>query len=115
MPLDHFHNESRYAPHTNDTFQQQYWVDTSSYVDGGPVIIHAMGEDPSSYDLQWLQSGLPHQIANATGGVAVLWGQRSVSCLLPNPLPSPNQVQSSIAACHHSPFGEKNHSGLTFS
>ncbi|KAJ9630208.1 hypothetical protein H2204_008569 [Knufia peltigerae] len=76
MPLDHFHNESRYAPHTNDTFQQQYWVDTSNYVDGGPVIIHAMGEDPSSYDLQWLQSGLPHQIANATGGVAVLWGQR---------------------------------------
>lgn len=78
IPIDHFHNESRYAPHTNDTFQQQFWIDTSNYVDGGPVIIHAMGEDPSSYDLQWMRSGLVHQIANATGGVAVLWGQRSV-------------------------------------
>ncbi|KAI1623522.1 serine carboxypeptidase S28-domain-containing protein [Exophiala viscosa] len=78
MPIDHFHNETRYAPHTNDTFVQNYWLDTSNYVEGGPVIIHAMGED-STFDLDWLQSGLVHQVANATGGVAVLWGQRYYS------------------------------------
>jgi hypothetical protein len=76
MPLDHFHNDSRYAPHTNDTFQQRWWVDTSQYKPGGPVIVHAMGEDDPSYDLAWVQKGLLHQIANETGGVAVLWGQR---------------------------------------
>jgi hypothetical protein len=76
MPIDHFHNDSRYAPHTNATFQQLWWVDTSNYVPGGPVIVHAMGEDSPSYDLQWVQKGLLHQIANETGGIAVLWGQR---------------------------------------
>ncbi|KAK4935317.1 hypothetical protein LTR10_023608 [Elasticomyces elasticus] len=78
IPVDHFQNESRYTPHTNNTFQQNYWLDTSNYVEGGPVIVHAMGED-SVGDLDWLQSGLVHQIANATGGVAVLWGQRYYS------------------------------------
>jgi hypothetical protein len=76
MPIDHFHNITRYAPHTNATFQQLYWVDTSNYVPGGPVIVHALGEDDPSYDFQWMQKGLLHKIANATGGVAVLWGQR---------------------------------------
>ncbi|KIX95067.1 uncharacterized protein Z520_09377 [Fonsecaea multimorphosa CBS 102226] len=76
MPVDHFHNISRYEPHTNTTFQQHYWLDISNYVPGGPVIIHAIGEDNANYDLEWLQKGLLHEIANATGGVAVLWGQR---------------------------------------
>lgn len=40
------------------------------------MIVHAMGEDSPSYDLQWVQKGLLHEIANLTGGVAVLWGQR---------------------------------------
>jgi hypothetical protein len=80
MPIDHFHNESRYEPHTNATFQQLFWLDTSNYVPGGPVIVHAIGEDDPSYgsDLEWLQKGLLHDIANATGGVAILWGQRYV-------------------------------------
>ena len=78
MPIDHFHNISRYEPHTNATFQQLYWVDTSNYVPGGPVIIHAMGEDSPDYDLQLLQKGILHDIANATGGAAILWGQRYV-------------------------------------
>ncbi|ETI23786.1 hypothetical protein G647_05592 [Cladophialophora carrionii CBS 160.54] len=88
MPIDHFHNISRYAPHTNATFQQLYWVDTSNYAPGGPVIVHAMGEDSPSVDLVWLQKGLLHKIANATGGVAVLWGQRYYSGgfdIVPNP------------------------------
>ncbi|OQV07465.1 hypothetical protein CLAIMM_11892 [Cladophialophora immunda] len=79
MPIDHFHNESRYEPHTNATFEQFYWLDTTNYVPGGPVIILALGEDSPSFDFQWLQKGLLHEIANATGGVAVLWGQRYYS------------------------------------
>lgn len=75
IPFDHFHNESRYEPHTNDTFENSYWLDTSNYVDGGPVFVLAMGED-STFDLPWLHQGLIHELANATGGVAVMWGQR---------------------------------------
>jgi hypothetical protein len=78
MPIDHFQTDSRYAPHTNATFQQQWWVDTSTYVPGGPVIVHALGEDSPSFDLPWFQTGLLHEIANATGGVAVIWGQRYI-------------------------------------
>ncbi|KIW98949.1 uncharacterized protein Z519_00612 [Cladophialophora bantiana CBS 173.52] len=78
-PVGHFHNESRYEPHINATVEQFYWLDTSNYVPGGPVIIHAIGEDSPLYDFQWLQKGLLHDIANATGGVAVLWGQRYYS------------------------------------
>ncbi|KIY00975.1 uncharacterized protein Z520_03641 [Fonsecaea multimorphosa CBS 102226] len=70
MPIDHFHNETRYEPHTNATFEQFYWLDTTNYVPGGPVIILAIGEDSEQGDFQWLQKGLLHEIANATGGVA---------------------------------------------
>ena len=75
IPFDHFHNETRYEPHTSKTFQNSYWLDTSNYVEGGPVIVHAMGED-GTFDLPFLQKGLLQELANATRGVAVLWGQR---------------------------------------
>jgi len=75
IPFDHFHNESRYEPHTNETFENSYWLDTSNYVDGGPVFVLAMGED-GVFDLPWLDHGLVHELASAIGGVAVMWGQR---------------------------------------
>ncbi|KIW89731.1 uncharacterized protein Z519_09888 [Cladophialophora bantiana CBS 173.52] len=68
MTIDHFHNISRYEPHTNATFQQHYWVDISNYVPGGPVIIHAIGEYSPEYGLEWRQKGMLREIANATGG-----------------------------------------------
>ena len=40
IPIDHaiFHNESRYEPHTNETFANRYWLDDTYYKPGGPVI-----------------------------------------------------------------------------
>ena len=75
IPFDHFQNESRYEPHSNETFQNTYWLDTTNYRPGGPVFVLALGED-ALFDLPWLQHGLVHQLANLTGGVAVMWGQR---------------------------------------
>ena len=75
IPFDHFQNESRYEPHTNVTFENTYWLDISNYRPGGPVFVLALGED-GDFDLPWLQHGLVHQLANVTGGVAVMWGQR---------------------------------------
>jgi Serine carboxypeptidase S28 len=75
MPVDHFHNESRYEPHTNRTFQQHYWFDDTYYKPGGPIIVNTMGED-GTFDLTWFEAGLLQELANATGGMSVLWGQR---------------------------------------
>lgn len=55
MPIDHFRNESKYAPHSNGTFTQFYWFDDTYYRPGGPVIVNTMGED-GSLDLQWFQN-----------------------------------------------------------
>lgn len=44
VPVDHFHNESKYAPHSDETFPLRYWFDASYYKKGGPVIILSGGE-----------------------------------------------------------------------
>src|SRR5690242_3326738 len=44
VPIDHFHNESRYEPHTHDHFNIRYWFDASHYKKGGPVFLIAAGE-----------------------------------------------------------------------
>jgi hypothetical protein len=44
VPVDHFHNDSRYEPHSNDTFKLRYWFDGRFYRPGGPVLALAGGE-----------------------------------------------------------------------
>lgn len=44
VPVDHFHNESRYEPHSSDTFPLRYWFDASHYEEGGPVFLLEGGE-----------------------------------------------------------------------
>lgn len=39
VPVDHFHNETKYAPHSNGTFKLRYWFDDSYYKPGGPVFV----------------------------------------------------------------------------
>ncbi|KAK5168672.1 uncharacterized protein LTR77_005981 [Saxophila tyrrhenica] len=74
IPIDHFHNESRYEPHTTETFEALYKMDDTFYIPGGPVIVNTLGED--YLDAHWLQAGLLRDLAKATGGLAVVWGQR---------------------------------------
>ena len=78
MPVDHFPDDPLYAPRTDATFQQHYWFDDSHYKPGGPIIVNTMGED-GTFDLSWFNSGLLCEVANATSGMAVLWGQRYYS------------------------------------
>ena len=44
VPVDHFHNESRYEPHSNESYNLRYWFDASNYKPGGPVIVQKSGE-----------------------------------------------------------------------
>ncbi len=72
VPIDHFHNESMYEPHSSGTFDLRYFFDATYYKPGGPVIVLESGEDDATDRLPFLQKGIVHQLAEATGGIAVV-------------------------------------------
>ncbi|EGO52058.1 hypothetical protein NEUTE1DRAFT_118619 [Neurospora tetrasperma FGSC 2508] len=83
VPVDHFHNDTKYEPHTNDTFDLRYWFDATYYKKGGPVIVLAAGETSGVGRLQFLQKGIVYQLAKATGGVGVILEHRYYGKSLP--------------------------------
>lgn len=76
VPIDHFHNESKYEPHTNDTFELRYWFDSTYYKPGGPVIVLQSGETSGVGRLKFLQKGIVYQLIKATGGLGVILEHR---------------------------------------
>ncbi|KAH8660398.1 serine carboxypeptidase S28-domain-containing protein [Xylariales sp. PMI_506] len=76
VPIDHFHNDSLYEPHSHDTFQLRYWFDASYYRKGGPVFVLAAGETDGEGRLPFLQKGIIHQFAQMSGGIAVVLEHR---------------------------------------
>ena len=57
VPIDHFHNDSRYAPHSDGFFNIRYWFDATYYKPGGPVVVLCSGEDTGDDRLPYLQKG----------------------------------------------------------
>lgn len=76
FPVDHFHNESRYAPHSNATFKNRYWYNDKYYAPGGPIIVANSGESAGVYSLNQIDAGLPGRLAKATNGIAVILEHR---------------------------------------
>ncbi|KAF2711862.1 peptidase S28 [Pleomassaria siparia CBS 279.74] len=76
VPVDFFHNETRYEPHSNDTFNLRYWFDASNYKPGGPVFVLLGGETSGVDRLPFLQKGIVAQVAQATGGIGVILEHR---------------------------------------
>jgi Serine carboxypeptidase S28 len=60
----------------NQTFKQRYWIDTSYYKPGGPVIVLDGGETDGSDRIVFLQSGILKYLAEATGGVGIVLEHR---------------------------------------
>ncbi|QSZ29294.1 hypothetical protein DSL72_003807 [Monilinia vaccinii-corymbosi] len=85
VPIDHFHNETRYEPHSSGTFPLRYWFDATNYKPGGPVIILQGGEVPAEVRLPFLQTGLLHQLAVETNGIAVILEHRYYGSSMPTP------------------------------
>ncbi|KAK2758819.1 hypothetical protein FQN54_003511 [Arachnomyces sp. PD_36] len=85
VPIDHFHNETKYAPHSNETFSLRYWFDSSHYETGGPVIILSAGETDGEGRLPYLQKGILGQLAKATRGVGVVLEHRYYGTSVPTP------------------------------
>ncbi|POS75178.1 serine carboxypeptidase [Diaporthe helianthi] len=76
VPIDHFHNDTLYEPHTNDTFNLRYWFDASHYQPGGPVIVLQSGETSGVGRLPFLQKGIVSILSQATGGLGVILEHR---------------------------------------
>lgn len=72
VPIDHFHNDSMYEPHSNSKFNLRYWFDDSFYKPGGPVFVLTGGETDASTRLAYLQKGIVHQVIKATGGMGMV-------------------------------------------
>jgi len=85
VPVDHFHNESMYEPHSDATFSLRYWFDATYYEDGGPVIVLQGGETSGAGRLPYLQKGIVYQLAKATGGIGVILEHRYYGKSLPTP------------------------------
>ncbi|KAK5940921.1 hypothetical protein PMZ80_006198 [Knufia obscura] len=85
VPIDHFHNESRYAPHSDGMFNLRYHFDASHYRKGGPVIVLNGGESSIEGRLPYLQKGIVAQLAEATGGIGVILEHRYYGTSFPTP------------------------------
>lgn len=86
VPVDHFHNDSQYAPHSSDDFPLRYWFDATYYKPGGPVIVLESGETSGVGRLPFLQKGIVYQLSKASGGLGVILEHRYYG----NSMPTPN-------------------------
>ncbi|KAF2857234.1 hypothetical protein K470DRAFT_223779 [Piedraia hortae CBS 480.64] len=76
MPIDHFPHDDRYAPHTNKTFKQRYFVDDSYYRPGGPVFLYIGGETSGESRFSNMQTGIIQILMEATSGLGVILENR---------------------------------------
>lgn len=76
VPVDHFHNDTRYEPHSDAQFHLRYWLDTSNYRPGGPVIVLHSGEFDSTGRLPYLEHGIVPVLTKAFGGVGLVMEHR---------------------------------------
>ncbi|KAI1822733.1 serine carboxypeptidase S28-domain-containing protein [Xylaria intraflava] len=75
-PIDHFHNDTLYEPHSNGSYNMRYWFDAQFYKPGGPVFVLCSGEDSGIDRLPYLQKGIIYQLAKATNGLGVVLEHR---------------------------------------
>lgn len=85
VPIDHFHNDSSYEPHSDGLFNLRYWFDSSHYKPGGPVIVLQSGETSGEDRLPFLQKGILAQLSQATNGVGVVLEHRYYGTSFPVP------------------------------
>ncbi|EUC41319.1 hypothetical protein COCMIDRAFT_8964 [Bipolaris oryzae ATCC 44560] len=85
VPVDFFHNETRYEPHSNGSFNLRYWFDDTYYKPGGPVFVLLSGETSGVGRLPFLQKGIVHQVIKATNGLGVILEHRYYGTSFPVP------------------------------
>lgn len=76
VPIDHFHNETHYEPHTNGSFNIRYWFDNTHYKPGGPVFLLAGGETDASMILPVLSHGVFAELMKKYNGIGLILEHR---------------------------------------
>ncbi|OAA53079.1 serine carboxypeptidase S28 [Cordyceps fumosorosea ARSEF 2679] len=76
VPVDHFHNETQYEPHSDDFFPLRYFLEPSYYKPGGPVIVIAAGEVTAEYRKPLLSDSVGALLARATSGLLLVLEHR---------------------------------------
>ncbi|KAF1831398.1 peptidase S28 [Decorospora gaudefroyi] len=85
VPVDYFHNDTRYEPHSNASFNLRYWFDDTYYKPGGPVFVLLGGETDGAGRLKFLQKGIVHQVIKATNGMGIILEHRYYGKSFPVP------------------------------
>ncbi|CAK4017316.1 serine protease EDA2 [Lecanosticta acicola] len=76
QPIDHYPNSGRYEPHTNATFSQRYFFDSSYYKPGGPVFLYIGGEGRGEGSFSKMGTGIIQILMQATNGIGVILENR---------------------------------------
>ncbi|KAK8110265.1 uncharacterized protein PG998_006722 [Apiospora kogelbergensis] len=76
VPIDHFHNDTIYEPHSDGFYNMRYWFDAQNYKPGGPVIVLCAGETSGVGRLPFLEKGIVAQLTQATNGIGVILEHR---------------------------------------
>ncbi|RYN52172.1 hypothetical protein AA0114_g5056 [Alternaria tenuissima] len=76
QPIDHFQDSDRYVPHTNATFKQRYFFDSSYYKSGGPVFLYIGGETSGESRFSNLQTGIIQILMEKFNGLGVILENR---------------------------------------
>ncbi|KAF3941025.1 hypothetical protein ABW19_dt0201677 [Dactylella cylindrospora] len=63
-------------PSNNNTFQQRYWIGTSFYKPGGPVIVLEGGETSGAGRIRYMQTGVGRYLTEALGGIGIVLEHR---------------------------------------
>ena len=92
MPIDHFPQNPRYAPHTNATFSQRYYFDSTYYKPGGPIYLYIGGETSGPSRFSNLETGIIQILMNATNGLGVILENRYYGESFPYPTSTTDQL-----------------------
>ncbi|KAK8843963.1 hypothetical protein IAR55_006755 [Kwoniella newhampshirensis] len=76
---------SHFDPTIIETFCQRYWLDASSYKEGGPVFVLDGGETSGADRLPFLEKGILQILSNATNGLSIVLEHRYYGESIPVP------------------------------
>lgn len=85
VPVDHFHDDPQYEPHSDGMFDMRYFLETSFYKPGGPVIVIASGETSAENRVPYLSNGIGSLLAKATNGLVLTLEHRYYGSSFPVP------------------------------